>query len=72
MNAPTKNRAPRIAAISSVLALVFSLSAQAGLYTYNYSDSGPIPQGGTTLSFEHNDSAALSPFDHQHRTDPDF
>ena len=43
----------RIAAISSVLALVFSLSAQGGLYTYNYSDSGPIPQGGTTLSFEH-------------------
>jgi hypothetical protein len=43
----------RVAAISSVLALVFSLSAQGGLYTYNYSDSGPIPQGGTTLSFEH-------------------
>jgi hypothetical protein len=43
----------KIAAISSVLAVVFSLSAQAGLYTYNYNDSGPIPQGGTTLPFEH-------------------
>jgi len=43
----------RIAAISSVLAVGFSLSAQAGLFTYNYSDSGPIPQGGTSLSFEH-------------------
>lgn len=43
----------RVAAISSVLALVFSLSAQGGLYTYNYSDSGPIPQFSTSFSAEH-------------------
>jgi hypothetical protein len=43
----------RITAISSVLALVFSLSAQAALSTFPFSDSGPVPQGGTTLSFEH-------------------
>ncbi len=53
MNAPTKQRAMRIAALSSLLAVVFTLSAQAGLFTYPYSDSGPIPQGGTSLSFEH-------------------
>lgn len=43
----------RVAAISSLLAVVFSLSARAGVYTYNFSDSGPIPQGGTTFSVEH-------------------
>ena len=53
MNEPSNNRSMRVAAISSVLAVVFSLSAQAGLFTYNYSDSGPVPQFGTTLSFEH-------------------
>jgi hypothetical protein len=51
----------RVAAISSVLAVVFRLSAQAGIYTYPYSDSGPIPQGGTTLSFEHSINPPLIP-----------
>ena len=47
------NKGMKAAAISALLAVSFSLSAYAGLYTFNYSDSGPIPQGGTTFSAEH-------------------
>ena len=47
------NNCSRVAAISGLLALLFSPSASAGLYTYNYSDSGAIPQGGTVFSAAH-------------------
>jgi hypothetical protein len=43
----------KVTFLSCLLAAVFSFSAQAALYTFNYSDTGAIPQGGTTLSFEH-------------------
>lgn len=42
----------KLAVLSSLLAALFSLSAQAGLYTFNFTDSGPIPQGGTVFSAE--------------------
>ena len=63
MNVSTKNRGMRAAAISSILAVLFSLSAHASLYTYpnNFSDSGAIPQGGTTFSVEHTISGIRSP-----------
>ena len=41
----------RVAAGSTVLALMFSLSVQAAVYSFD--DAGPVPQGGTSLSFEH-------------------
>jgi hypothetical protein len=51
MKASTKNQSMRVYFISSLLAGVFCLSANAGLYTFN--DSGVIPQGGATFSAEH-------------------
>jgi hypothetical protein len=48
MNKPTK-----LAVLSSLLAGLFSLSVQATLYPFTYSDSGAIPQGGTPFSVEH-------------------
>jgi hypothetical protein len=53
MNSTTNNHGMRVIAILSVLAVMFSFSARAALYTYNYTDSGAIPQGGTTFSAEH-------------------
>jgi hypothetical protein len=47
----------RIATLSSLLAVMFTLSAQAASYPFPFADSGPIPQGGTTLSFEHSISS---------------
>ena len=44
------NNRMKLAVLSSLLAALFSLSAHAGLYTYNYSDNGPIPQDGTVFS----------------------
>ncbi len=38
--------------LSVTLIAVFSICARAGLYTYNFSDSGAIPQGNTTFSAE--------------------
>src|SRR5580765_1102477 len=44
----------RMTAISSLLALTVSLSAHAAIYPFDFSsDIGVVPQGGTTLSFEH-------------------
>jgi len=51
--ASVKNERMRLAAISSLSAVLFSLSAHAALYTFNYTDSGVIPQGGTTFSAAH-------------------
>lgn len=42
------------------LALMASLSAQAAVYNYNFSDSGAIPQGGTTFSAEETVSGIAS------------
>lgn len=42
----------RLAVLSSLLAALLSLSAEAGLYTFSFNDSGPIPQGGTVYSVE--------------------
>ena len=53
MNASFMNKHTKLAVLSSLLAALFSLSAQAALYTFNFSDSGAIPQGGTTFSVEH-------------------
>ena len=39
--------------MAGLLAMLFGASARAGLYTYDFSDSGPIPQGGTVFSAEH-------------------
>jgi hypothetical protein len=38
--------------MTSLLAVMFSLSAHATLYQFNYPDSGAIPQSGTTFSTE--------------------
>jgi hypothetical protein len=43
----------RLAVVSCLLAVLGSFSVQAGIYTFNYTDSGPIPQGGTVFSAEH-------------------
>ena len=44
----------KAAIISSLVAVGLSLSAQAGVYPFTFSDSGSIPQGGgSPLSFEH-------------------
>ena len=55
-----KHRSLRIFALSSLLAASSGLSAQAAL-SYNYTDSGPIPQGGTVFSVEHAISGVPSP-----------
>jgi hypothetical protein len=43
----------KVTILSSLLAALFSFSAQAALYTFNFGDTGAVPQGGATLSFEH-------------------
>lgn len=43
----------RYVLLSGVLTVGFGLYAQADLYTTNFSDSGAIPQGGTSFSIEH-------------------
>jgi hypothetical protein len=53
MNATNKSRGIKVIAISSLLTAAFGFAAQAALYTYDYSDSGAIPQNGTTFSVEH-------------------
>jgi hypothetical protein len=53
MNASFMHKHAKLAVLSSLLAALFSLSAQAGLYQYSFNDSGPIPQGGTVFSVEH-------------------
>jgi hypothetical protein len=53
LSASSMNKPTKLAVLSFLLAAMFSLSARAGVYTYNYSDSGPIPQGGTVFSVEH-------------------
>jgi hypothetical protein len=46
------NKHTKLAVLSSLLAALFSLSAQAAVYPFTFSDSGPIPQGGTVFSAE--------------------
>jgi hypothetical protein len=53
MNALFINNRMKPAVLSSLLAAMFSLSAHAALYTFNYTDSGPIPRGGPVFSAEH-------------------
>jgi hypothetical protein len=53
MNALFINHRMKLAVLSSLLAAMFSLSAHAALYTFNYTDSGVIPQNGYTFSVEH-------------------
>jgi hypothetical protein len=50
MNASFMNKHTKLAVLSSLVAALFSLSAQAGII-YNYTP-GPIPQGGTVFSGE--------------------
>jgi hypothetical protein len=47
------NKHTKLVALASLLAALFSLSAHAALYRFDYSDSGPIPQTGTAFSAEH-------------------
>jgi hypothetical protein len=56
MNASFMSKHTKLAILSSLSAALFSLSAQAGIYGYTWNGSVPypqIPQGGTTLSFQH-------------------
>jgi hypothetical protein len=55
----------KLAAVSSLAAVMFGLSAHGALYTFDYSDSGAIPQGGSVFSVEHTISGIGSPI-----TDP--
>jgi hypothetical protein len=41
------------ALLCGLLAVLFSHNSSAALYTFNYPDAGPIPQGGSTFSIEH-------------------
>lgn len=43
----------KINVLSCLLVGALCVSAQAGLYSFNYTDSGAIPQGGTVFSAEH-------------------
>ena len=49
------NRGVKAAVISTLWALGLSLSATAGIYThtFDYTDSGVVPQAGITFSIEH-------------------
>jgi hypothetical protein len=42
----------KLAVLSSLLAALLGLSARAGVYPFPFTDSGPIPQGGTVFSVE--------------------
>jgi hypothetical protein len=53
MNASFMNKHTKLVVLSSLLAALFSLSAHAALYPFDYSDSGPIPQTGVAFSAEH-------------------
>jgi hypothetical protein len=53
MNASFMNKHTKLIVLSSLLAALFSLSAHAALYRFDYSDSGAIPQTGTAFSAEH-------------------
>ena len=53
MNASFTEKHTKLAVLSGLLVATFSLSAPAALYMFNYTDSGAIPQGGTTFSAEH-------------------
>jgi hypothetical protein len=52
MNASSMNKHTKLAALSSLLAALLGLSAHAGVYPFPFTDSGPIPQGGTVFSVE--------------------
>jgi hypothetical protein len=52
MSAPTRTRAARVTALSSLFVLAVTLPAWSTVTLYPFNNSGPIPQGGTTLSFE--------------------
>jgi hypothetical protein len=52
MNASFMNKHTKLVVLSSLLAALFSLSAHAALYRFDYSNLGPIPQGGTAFSAE--------------------
>jgi hypothetical protein len=52
----------KVAVLTCVLVVVFGLSARAAVsYTFNYTDSGPIPQDGTVFSAEQTVSGIGSP-----------
>jgi hypothetical protein len=51
----------KVAILSSLLVVLCSPSARAGLYYSYYSDTGPIPQDGSVLSVEHAVSDIPSP-----------
>jgi hypothetical protein len=56
-----KNKSMRVVALAGLLAVSVSLSALAGIYTANYTDSGPIPRDGSVLPFEHTISDIIDP-----------
>ena len=61
MSASTKKRGMRAVVVSGILAVALGLSAHAAFYVANFSDSGPIPQGGITFSVEETISGAGNP-----------
>jgi len=52
MHTSFRNTHARPAILSSLFAALLSFSAQAGLYTFPFTDSGPIPQEGAVFSVE--------------------
>jgi hypothetical protein len=53
MNASFMNKHTKLALLASLLAGMFSLSAQAAVYPNTFGDSGVIPQDGSVFSVEH-------------------
>jgi|ERR1019366_2844895 hypothetical protein len=52
MSASFMSKRKKLAVVSGLLAALLSLSARAGVYPFPFTDSGPIPQGGTVFSVE--------------------
>ena len=52
MNASFMNKHAKLAVLSGLGAALFCLPAQAAFYPFNYTDSGVIPQNGSTFSAE--------------------
>ena len=44
-----------------VIAMMVGVSGQAGMFPFSYTDSGAVPQGGTTFSAEHVISSITMP-----------
>ena len=52
MNTLIMTRPAKLSRFASLWAALLTLSAHAGIHTFNFDDSGPIPQGGAVFSAE--------------------